>query len=108
MFGPDGSRTVGHGMVPEIDIVVIEAQMQKRLQDISGYEKNIREEFEFEQPDYFPIVEGVAEKLAEKHIQRDTPEWDDFIDTMKFMTCFTYKLASLALESKHMESTIVL
>lgn len=108
MFGPEGQLNIGHGVIPIIDLTTIESQMQKRLQNISGYDKNVREEFEFEQPEYFPIIEGVAEKLAEKHIQRDTPEWDDFIDTMKFMTCFTYKLASLALESKHMESTIVL
>jgi len=108
MLGPQGQSLVGHSVIPTIDLISIEAQMQKRSFNLHNYDNKIYEEMSVEQSEYYPIIEQYAEKIADKYCQRDTVQHLSLADSIKFVACLTYKLSSLAIESKHMEGTIQL
>ena len=102
MFDTFGQQVIGHGVIKQIDLSLMEAQIGKRNCDQSTYNKNILDELRAEQPDYYGVVQGLAESLANERCQRDTPDWEFWMNWFMFSAAFTYKIICVGIESQWM------
>lgn len=106
MLDENGQPIIVHGIIKQIDLDLMLAQLNKRAFDLAGYDNKILEELRVEQPDFCRIIRQTAERFANERCQRDTPDWDFWMYRFMFIVAFTYKLISVGIESRWMEEDI--
>ena len=106
MLNSDGQPIIGHGVIKPIDVELMLAQLEKRAFDSLGYNQRIVDELRSEQLEFYQIIRNLAVTFANEMCQRDTPEWEFWMDRFMFSVAFTYKIISVGIESRWMEEDI--